>query len=148
MAKEFKIGSFARSVPKATPKKTTVAKKAAPKSTGRYEPIPLGMSKKARQYASTTGVGKTAQASRGMNIFAKENIPKGYTVQKVKLKSGNNIAVVGRTKKAAEALPKPTINKTAPRPNNPKGSTNRSSGYLNPKSAGNKVRGRTKRFGG
>ena len=31
MAKEFKIGSFAQAVPKATPKKTTVAKKAAAK---------------------------------------------------------------------------------------------------------------------
>jgi hypothetical protein len=54
-------------------------------------------------FAKTTGVGKTAQASRGMNIYAKENIPKGYTVQKVKLKDGNNIAVVGLTKSASAA---------------------------------------------
>jgi hypothetical protein len=52
-------------------------------------------------FAKTTGVGKTAQASRGMNIFAKENIPKGYTVQAVKLKDGNNIALVGLTKNAS-----------------------------------------------
>ena len=50
-----------------------------------------------QEFAKTTGVGKTAQASRGMNLFAKENIPKGYTVQKVKLKDGNYIGVVGRT---------------------------------------------------
>ena len=112
-------------------------KKAAPKSGGRYEPIPLGMGKSARQWASKTGPGKTAQVSRGMNIYAKENIPKGFTVQKVNLKDGKTIAVVGRTKKAAAALPRPTINKAAPRPNNPNGSTNRSSGYLNPNAPGN-----------
>lgn len=63
----------------------------------------VGSSKADRAFAAKTGVGKTAQASRGMNIFAKENIPKGYTVQKVKLKSGNNIAVVGRTTNVALA---------------------------------------------
>ena len=89
-------------------------KKAAPKSTGRYEPIPLGMSKSERQWASTTGVGKTAQASRGMNIYAKENIPKGFTVQKVTLKNGKTIAVVGRSTWRATELPKPTRTKKNP----------------------------------
>jgi hypothetical protein len=99
MAKEFKIGSFARSVPKATPKKTTVAKKAAASlkkdHTRTYRAD--------QAFAKTTGVGKTAQASRGMNIYAKENIPKGYTVQKVNLKGGKTIAVVGLTKSASAA---------------------------------------------
>ena len=67
-----------------------------------------GSSKAAAAFAKTTGVGKTAQASRGMNIYAKENIPKGYTVQKVTLSSGKSIAVVGKTKKAAKPKPKPT----------------------------------------
>lgn len=56
-----------------------------------------------RDFYKSTGVGKTAQASRGMNIYAKENIPKGYTVQKVNLKGGKTIAVVGLTKSASAA---------------------------------------------
>jgi hypothetical protein len=68
---------------------------------------PSGARKTAdKDFYKSTGVGKTAQASRGMNIYAKENIPKGYTVQKVTLKGGSTIAVVGKTKKAA--TPKPT----------------------------------------
>jgi hypothetical protein len=66
-----------------------------------------GSSKAAAAFAKTTGVGKTAQASRGMNIYAKENIPKGYTVQKVTLSSGKSIAVVGKSKSAATSKPKP-----------------------------------------
>jgi len=56
-----------------------------------------------KDFYKSTGVGKTAQASRGMNIYAKENIPKGYTVQKVNLKGGKTIAVVGLTKSASAA---------------------------------------------
>lgn len=49
-------------------------------------------------FAKTTGIGKTAQASRGMNIYAKENIPKGQTVLRVRLKSGKSVPVIGLTK--------------------------------------------------
>jgi hypothetical protein len=56
--------------------------------------------KAAAAFAKKTGVGKTAQASRGMNIYAKENIPKGYTVERVKLSSGKTVALVGKTPKA------------------------------------------------
>ncbi len=64
-------------------------------------------------FAKTTGVGKTAQPSRGMNIFAKENIPKGYTVQKVKLKDGNYIAVVGGN---GNIKKKPSLNEATGKP--------------------------------
>jgi hypothetical protein len=64
-----------------------------------------GANKAAAAFAKKTGVGKTAQASRGMNIYAKENIPKGYTVERVKLSSGKTVALVGKTGKPK---PKPT----------------------------------------
>jgi hypothetical protein len=66
-------------------------------------PRGYGSSKADREFAAKTGPGKTAQVSRGMNIYAKENIPKGYTVQKVNLKGGKTIAVVGLTKSASAA---------------------------------------------
>jgi hypothetical protein len=75
-----------------------------------------------KDFYKSTGVGKTAQASRGMNIYAKENIPKGYTVQKVKLSGGKSIALVGRTTNVGLA----------------KTLTSQASGYRNPNAPGNK----------
>lgn len=75
-----------------------------------------------KDWHKSTGPGKTAQVSRGMNIYAKENIPKGYVVEKVKLSGGRSIAVVGPTKNAGLA----------------KTLTSQASGYRNPSAPGNK----------
>jgi hypothetical protein len=68
----------------------------------------VGSSKADRAFAAKTGVGKTAQASRGMNQFASVNIPKGYTTERIVLSSGKVVALTGKTKKAAKPKPKPT----------------------------------------
>lgn len=105
-------------------------KKATPK---------VGSSKADRAFSAKTGVGKTAQASRGMNIFAKENIPKGYTVQKVTLSSGKNVAVVGRTTNPGVAK---TVRSQQSGYRNPVGVsktiTAQPSGYNNPKASTNR----------
>ena len=82
-------------------------------------PRGYGSSKSDREFAKTTGPGKTAQVSRGMNIYAKENIPKGYTVEKIKLSGGKSIALVGRTTNVGLA----------------KTLTSQASGYKNPNAA-------------
>jgi hypothetical protein len=94
MAKEFKIGSFAQAVPKATVKKKTVAKKA----TAKGPTIGGALPKPAK---NTTGA--TNRSSGYLNPFAKGNTPKGAISERVVTKNGKVVMVSGRLNPGASS---------------------------------------------